>query len=328
MDVVSFGETMIRLSPPNNLRLEQMHQLDVNVGGSELNVAVGVSRLGLESRWVSRLPNNSLGRMIRNKAREQGVDTSHIVWSDTDRCGLYFVEYGASPRSSSVLYDRADSAISKIKRGDVDWNKVLAGARVFFVSGITPALSDSAAEVTMDALQAAKKAGCEVVCDLNYRARLWTGEKAREVQTPMMEYVDILSTTEEDTERVFGITAENYSEVAKILVDKFGFKAVTITLRTNLTVLTNKWTAICYADGKVYDDREYFLELVDRVGGGDNYTGGFIYGYLTTGDWEKAVQYGNANSALKQTIPGDLNWATLADVEKLVKGGSGLRIAR
>lgn len=328
MDVVSFGETMVRLSPPDFMRLEQTRQLDVNVGGSEMNVAVGASRLGLESRWVSRLPNNALGRMIRNKAREQGVDTSYILWSDADRAGLYFVEYGASPRSSSVLYDRANSAISKVKPGEVDWAGALEGARIFFMSGITPALSDSAAEVTMEALKAAKKAGVEVVYDLNYRARLWTGEKAKEVQTPMMEYVDILSTTEEDTERVFGITAENYTEVSKILVDQFGFKAVTITLRNNLTVWTNKWTAICYADGKVYDDREYFLELVDRVGGGDNYTAGFVYGYLTTGDWGKAVQYGNANSALKQTIPGDLNWANLGEVEKLVKGGEGLRITR
>jgi len=326
VDVVTFGETMIRLAPADFERLEQAGGLKVTVGGSELTVAAGVCRLGLSAAWVSRLPNNPLGRMVRNKAREQGVDTSHIVWSDEGRMGLYFVEYGASPRASKVLYDRANSAISRIKPGEIDWSSVLSDARLFHTSGITPALSDSAALVTEEALKTAKEVGCLVSYDLNYRAKLWSQEKAREVQTPFMKYLDILLTTEEDTRRVFGIEREDYKQVAVDLTEKFGFKVVTITLRGNPSVWRNTWSAIAYADGTFYDDVTYEIEVVDRVGGGDNYTAGFLSGYLTEGV-AKGVRYGNAFSALKQTSWGDLNWTTLEEVEALLKG-AGLRISR
>ena len=326
VDVVTLGETMIRLAPPDFERLEQASRLKVTVGGSELTVAAGVCRLGLSAAWVSRLPDNPLGRMVRNKAREQGVDTSYIVWSDEDRMGLYFVEYGASPRASKVLYDRANSAISRIKPGEIDWSGVLSGARLFHTSGITPALSDSAALVTEKALETAKEVGCLVSYDLNYRARLWSQEKAREVQTPFMKYVDILLTTEADTKRVFGIEREDYEQVAVDLAKKFGFKVVTITMRGNPSVWRNSWSAIAYANGTFYDDVTYEIEVVDRVGGGDNYTAGFLYGYLTEGV-AKGVRYGNAFSALKQTSWGDLNWTTLEEVEALLKG-AGLRISR
>jgi len=326
VDVVTFGETMIRLAPSDFERLEQANTLKVTVGGSELTVAAGLSRLGLSAAWVSRLPDNPLGRMVCNKAREQGVDTSNIVWSDEDRMGLYFVEYGASPRASKVLYDRANSAISRIKPGEIDWSRVLSGARLFHTSGITPALSDSAALVTEEALKMAKEVGCLVSYDLNYRAKLWSQEKAREVQTPFMKWVDILLTTEEDTKRVFGIEREDYNQVAVELAERFGFKVVTITLRGDPSVWRNTWTAIAYADGTFYDDVTYEIEVVDRVGGGDSYTAGFLYGYLTEGV-AKGVRYGNAFSALKQTSWGDLNWTTLEEVEALLKG-AGLRISR
>lgn len=326
VDVVTFGETMIRLAPPDFERLDQATTLKVTVGGSELTVAAGLCRLGLSTAWVSRLPNNALGRMVRNKAREQGVDTSHVVWGDGDRMGLYFVEYGASPRASKVLYDRANSAISRIKPGEIDWSRLLSDARLFHTSGITPALSDSAAMVTEEALKTAKEVGCLVSYDLNYRAKLWSREKAREVQTPFMKWVDILLTTEEDTQRVFGIERENYNQVAVELAEKFGFKVVTITLRGDPSVWRNTWSAIAYADGTFYDDVTYEIEVVDRVGGGDNYTAGFLYGYLTEGV-AKGVRYGNAFSALKQTSWGDLNWTTLEEVEALLKG-AGLRISR
>lgn len=326
-DVVTFGETMLRLAAPPFRRLEQTTTLEVNVGGSELNVAVGVSRLGLKAAWVSRLPDNPLGRMVGNKARELGVDTSHIIWVDGERLGLYFVEYGASPRASSVLYDRANSAISRVKPGEVPWSQILKGVRLFHISGITPALSDSAAEATAEALDAAKVTGCLVSYDLNYRAKLWSQEKAREVQTPfMMKYVDILLTTEEDTERVFGISGKDYNEVATKLVDEFGFQVVSITVRGTPSVWRNTWTSITYSEGTFYDDHTYDIEVVDRVGGGDAYSAGFLYGYLT-GDVEKAVRHGNAFSALKQTIWGDFNWATLEEVERQLKG-AGLRITR
>jgi len=325
-DVITFGETMIRLAPPNYLRLEQTPLLEVNVGGAEWNVAADLSRLGISVGWVSRLTDNPLGRMIRNKAREQGVDTSHIVWTKGDRIGIYFVEFGATPRPSSVLYDRKISAISQIKPGEVNWEDVLSGAKWFHTSGITPALSPGAAQVTTDALKAAKKAGCKVSYDLNYRARLWTEEEARKCQEPLMEYVDVLISTEEDTRKVLGITAENYREVAKKLAETFNFEVVCITLREDISVLRNRWTAIAYSAGKIYDDKTYDVEIVDRVGAGDSFTAGFIYGYLT-GDVEKGVKYGNAYSALKHSIPSDTNWATLQEVENLIKSTS-LRISR
>ena len=325
-EVITFGETMIRLAPPDYRRLEQTNLLDINIGGAELNVATALSRLGIHVAWVSRLTDNPLGAMIRNKAREQGVDTSHIIWTNDDRVGIYFVEFGASPRPSSVLYDRKNSAISKIKPGDINWEEVFSGAKWFHTSGITPALSPGAAQVTTDALKTAKKVGCKVSYDLNYRARLWTEEEARKCQEPLMEYIDILISTEEDTRRVLGITAENYREVAKKLVEKFHFEVVCITIREDVSVLRNRWTAIAYSAGKIYDDKTYDVEIVDRVGAGDSFTAGFIYGYLT-GDVEKGLKFGNAYSALKHSMPGDINWATLKEVDNQIKSAT-LRISR
>lgn len=325
-DVVTFGEAMLRLSPPHFSRLEQTHSLDVEIGGSELNVAVGLCRLGMPAAWISKLPNNGLGRMVRNRARELGVDVSQVLFSDKGRQGLYFVEYGAAPRASSVLYDRGNSAISLIQPGEVDWEKILSGRKLFHVSGITPALSPSAAETTAAAMKAAKEAGCLVSYDLNYRKKLWSPADAKKCQEPLMKLVDIITTTEEDTSVVFGIREENYQKVAATLASTFGFKAVAITLREDLSVWKNNWTAIAYADGKIYSDRTYSVEIVDRVGAGDSFTAGFIYGYLKGGA-EQGVKYGNALSALKHTIPGDFNWSTLEEVEAQIKG-AGLRISR
>ncbi|MFH1757836.1 MAG: sugar kinase [Pseudomonadota bacterium] len=325
-DVVTFGEAMLRLAPPHFGRLEQTHSLDVEIGGSELNVAVGLSRLGMPAAWISKLPTNALGKMVRNRARELGVDTSQVLFSDQGRQGLYFVEYGAAPRASSVLYDRGNSAISLIQAGEVDWKKVLAKAKLFHVSGITPALSASAAETTAVAMKAAKEAGCLVSYDLNYRKKLWSPAEAKSCQAPLMKLVDILTTTEEDTGIVFGIREDSYQKVAESLARVFGIKAVAITLREDLSVWKNNWTAIAYADGKIYADRIYTVEIVDRVGAGDSFTAGFIYGYLT-GDAEKGVKYGNALAALKHTMPGDFNWSTLEEVEAQIKG-AGLRISR
>ena len=325
-EVVTFGETMIRLSAPNFQRLEQATSMDVNVGGAELTVAAGVSRLGLQTAWVSRLPSNSLGRMVENRARSFGVDTNHIIWTQDDRVGLYFVEYGASPRASSVLYDRAYSAISRIQPGEIDWKKILNGVKLFHVTGITPALSDSAAQLTKEALITAKNLGVQISYDLNYRAKLWTEEKARKTQAPFMEYVDILITTEEDAARVFEVEGSDNKDIASKLADKFDLKVVTITLRGTPSVWRNSWSALAYSAGLFYEDVTYDLEVVDRVGGGDNYTAGFIYGYLTKGV-EYGVRFGNAFSALKHTSWGDFNYATRGEVEALMKGAS-LRITR
>jgi 2-dehydro-3-deoxygluconokinase len=326
-DVVTFGEAMVRLSPPNFQRLEQARKLDLNVGGAELNVAVGVTRFGLKSTWVSKLPKNGLGYLIRDRAQEFGVDCSHIVWSDKGRAGIYFVEFGASPRASSVLYDRANSAISMIQPAEVDWPKVFSGSKHFHLSGITPALSASSAEATAEALKAAKKAGCTVSYDLNYRKKLWVPADAKRIQEPMMANVDILITTEEDTNVVFGIKEKDYETVAEKLAQTYKFKIVAITLREDLSVLRNNWTAIVYQDGKIFKDKKYEVEIVDRVGAGDSFTAGFLYGWIKGKDIQKGVQYGNAFAALKHTVPGDFNWNSLEEVEAQLKG-AGLRISR
>lgn len=325
-DIVTFGEAMLRLSPPYFQCLEQTGSFEVTVGGGEFNVAVGASRLGLKSAWVSRLPENPLGLMVRNKAREQGVDTSHLLWTDEGRVGIYYLEFGAAPRANRVIYDRKNSAISMLKPGEINWREIFSDVKIFHLSGITPALSSSTAEATLEAIKAAKKAGCQISYDLNYRGKLWSQEEARKCQEPMMKYVDILISTEEDTFRVFGIREKNYETVAEKLLEKFNFKIVTITLRENISVWKNNWTAIACAQGKIYRDKTYGLEVVDRVGGGDAFTAGFLYGYLKEGV-RQGLRYGNAFSALKHSVPGDYHWASLKDVENLLTD-DGLRIQR
>lgn len=325
-DLVTFGETMIRLSPPGHRRLEQATTFDVNVGGSELNTAVAAQRLGLNTAYVTRLTNNPLGQMVENKAREHGVDTSQIVWTDEDRVGTYFVEFGASPRANTVLYDRRDSAIARLHPGEVDWNDIFRGGKIFHTSGITPALSPNVAGVTTEAVKIAKKADLKVSIDLNYRARLWSQQEARAVMTKLVEQADILITTEEDTKRVFGITATSYEQVAQTLANRFQLEAVAITLRETPSVWRNKWTAIAYAKGEIYRAPTFDIEIVDRVGAGDSFSGGFLFGYLKDG-LLSGVRYGVAISALKQTNPGDLCWATRDEVERILDGGN-LRIVR
>jgi len=342
-DVVTFGEAMLRFVPQDDLRTEQAQAFNVTVGGGELNVAVGVSRLGFKSAWVSRLPDNPLGRLLLSKVREQNVDDQHVAITKEGRCGLYFLEQGASPRAAAVLYDRADSAISKIKPGEVKWNEVFAGVRYFHISGITPALSKSAADTTVEALAAAKKAGCTVSYDLNYRSKLWTPEQARAIQEPLMSHVDILITTEEDTKVVFGIEAPKgsderftnvdsvgYRDVARQLVEKFGFKGVAVTLRQNKSVWFNDWWGLYYdAASKAYFEApKYALEMVDRVGAGDSFAAGLLSGLLIKpGDYDHAIRFAVATSALKHTIPGDFAIISRGEVETLMKGG-GLRISR
>ena len=337
MDLVTFGEAMVRLTPPALQRLEQARSFDAYVGGGELNVAVAAARLGVASRWVSRLPENALGRMIASAARAQGVD-AHVEWTADDRAGLYFAELGAAPRASGVLYDRAHSAISKLKPGAIDWPAVFEGARWFHVSGITPALSEAAAKVTGESLVAAKKAGLTVSYDLNYRSKLWSPEKARAVQEPLMEHVDILITTEEDTRVVFGVgaeakdnfervDAESYAQVARTLESRFDFRAVAVTLRENPRVLLNGWSAIIAAEGKIHRAPRYEVEVVDRIGAGDAFSAGLIVSCLENRGWDEAVRFATAISALKHSIPGDFCLVTRGEVDQLLKGAS-LRVSR
>jgi 2-dehydro-3-deoxygluconokinase len=325
-DIITFGEAMIRLSPPNFLRLEQAHSLDLKVGGAELNTAVGLARLGRSAAWISRLTDNPLGRLIANRAREAGVSTEHLVWTKDDRVGVYFLEFGAAPRASSVVYDRKGAAIASIRPGTVPWASIFPGVKWFHVTGITPALSASAAATTREALEAAKAAQVTTSIDLNYRVKLWTTAEAGKWMSEFMPLCDVLITTEEDAEKVFGITGKDFDEVAVKTAEKFKLKTVAITLRENPLVWKNSWSAIAWHGGKIYRTRTYEVEIVDRLGAGDSFAAGFIHAALD-GDVQRALDFGVAASAIKHSIPGDFNWVTRDEVESLLKGG-GLRISR
>jgi 2-dehydro-3-deoxygluconokinase len=325
-EIITFGEAMLRLSPPNFRRLEQARSLDVLVGGAELNTAAALARLGRTTAWVSRLTKNPLGRLVVNQAREAGVSTEHVVWTDEDRVGLYFLEFGAAPRASSVLYDRKGAAVANIRPGMVNWPAVFEGAKWFHVTGITPALSPTAAEATREALRAARAARVQTSIDLNYRAKLWSQAEAGRWMTEFMQLCDVLVTTEEDTEKVLRITGKDYEDVAGQLARRFPLQVVAITLRENPLVWKNTWTAIAYRDGRVYRTRTYEVEIVDRLGAGDSFAAGLIHGLLD-GDVQKGLDYGVAASALKHSIPGDFAWVTRAEVEALLQG-PGLRISR
>ena len=319
-DLISFGEAMIRLSPPDFKRLEQTSTLDVSIGGAELSVAVGVSRLGLKSSWVSRLPDNPLGRMIVNKAREFGVDISHVAWENQGRAGLYFLEFGATPRTSSVTYDRAGSSFSSVQPGEFDWDQILKGVKCFHVTGITPALSTSAADVTVEALKKARKQGCTVSMDLNYRAKLWDPQTARNTLTPMMKYVNILITTSGDTRTIFGLEAQNDDRLARMLLDEFSLDIVAISIREGSSVWKCRWSGIARTRNAAYATRTYDIDIVDQLGRGDSFAAGFLYGYLSAADVQMGLDYGVAYAALKQSFPGDFNWCTRQEVEALMAG--------
>jgi 2-dehydro-3-deoxygluconokinase len=325
-DVITFGESMVRLSPPQFRRLEQARSLDLFAGGAELNTAAALVRLGRSAGWVSRLTQNPLGRLIANHAREVGVGTEHILWTDADRVGVYFLEFGAAPRASSVLYDRKDSAIARIRPGMINWSAVFTGVRWFHVTGITPALSQTAAETTREALQAARSAGVRTSIDLNHRAKLWSEAEAGRWMTEFMQLCDVLITTEEDTARVFRIKGKDYEDVARQLARQFPVSVIAITLRENPLVWRNTWTGIAYQGGTVYRTRSYEVEIVDRLGAGDSFAAGLIHGLLDE-DVQKGLDWGVAASALKHTIAGDFDWITRDEVEALVRG-SGLRISR
>jgi len=344
-DLVTFGESMVRLTSGHQ-RLEDASSLDVHAGGAEFNVAVNCKRLGFNTAWVSRLSDNWTGRYIRNKCREHGVDTSHILWSPFDgvgqeRNGFYHMEVGVGPRASTVTYDRGHTAISNIKKGDMDWAAIFDGARWFHVSGITPALSDSAAEVTLEALQAASKAGLTTSYDLNFRSKLWSSEKANKVTQQFMPYIKVLIGNEEDFEKILGLKAEgsdddysaldpeSYKAVARAAVAAYpNVEYVGTSLRVAKTGLLNDWRTLLF-DGKEFYLSRIFenLEIVDRVGGGDSFSSGLIAALLEGKTPQEAINFAGAYSALAHTFPGDINWATKEEAERAMLGG-GARIQR
>jgi 2-dehydro-3-deoxygluconokinase len=331
-DVITFGEAMVRLSPPGFGRLEQAHSLDVEVGGAELNTAVGLARLGRSAAWVSRLPDHPLGHLLAGRVRAAGVGTEHIALADEGRVGLYFLEFGAAPRASSVLYDRQDSAFARLRPNEIDWRAVFEGARWFHVTGITPALSPGTAAATLEALRAARAAGVRVSIDPNYRAKLWAVDAARRWLAEALPLCDVLITgggiggEVPDAERLFGVAVADAETVARSLAERFGLAVVAVTLRDSPRVWHNAWTALALCGGAVLRARTYEVEIVDRLGAGDAFAAGLIHGLLD-GDVQKGLDYGTALGALKHSVPGDFPCFTPAEVEALLQGG-GLRISR
>lgn len=338
--VVTFGEVMLRLSPPGFLRLTQTPSLDMTFGGAEVNVAVSLAQFGLDAAFVTRLPKNDLAQAFVNQIRGLGVDTSKLLYGG-DRLGIYFVEKGASQRASTVLYDRAHSAIAEIDPASLNWDEILGSASAFHTTGITPALSDSAAQAALDGVKAAKAKGLTVTCDLNFRKKLWSGEKAGRVMGELVKFVDYCIANEEDAETVFGIKAANsdltggelshdgYIDVAKQLVARFpNLKGVAITLRESFSASRNGWSGMLFTEGEAHFSQRYEIDIVDRVGGGDSFAAGLIYAILNGKDSQGAIEFAVAASCLKHSIIGDFSYVKLSEVETLLKGDGSGRVQR
>ncbi len=337
--VVTMGEIMLRLSTPMNTRFVQANQFDIIFGGGEANVAVSCANYGLDAAFITKLPDNPIGQAALNSLRRYGVDTSNIARGG-ERIGIYYSETGASMRASSVVYDRAHSAIAEAKVEDFDFDKIFEGAGWFHWSGITPAISDASAKVLEAALKAAKKHGVIVSVDLNFRAKLWTSEKAISVMKPLMKYVDVCIGNEEDAQLCLGFKpdadvtggktdADGYYEIFKQMKKEFGFKYVVSTLRESFSATHNGWKALIYDGEEFYQSKRYDIDpIIDRVGGGDSFAGGLIYGLLTKKTQGEALEFAVAASALKHTINGDYNLVTVKEVEKLAGGDASGRVQR
>jgi len=337
--VVTFGELMLRLAPENYLRFVQSDKYEATFGGAEANVSVSLANYGVDVAFVSKLPDHEIGQSAVNSLRKFGVDTTKIVRGG-ERVGIYYCEKGASQRPSKVIYDRAYSSIAMAKPEDFDWNKIFEDVNWFHFTGITPALSDSMAEITLEALKVAKQKNITVSCDLNFRKKLWSKEKAGKVMGELCKYVDYCIANEEDAKDVFGIEADNtdiyggkldrngYISVAKKLTDKFGFKGVAITLRESLSANDNNWSGMLYTNGEAVFSKKYAMHIVDRVGGGDSFGGGLIYSLLNGYDAQKAIEFAIAASCLKHSIEGDYNLVSKKEVETLAGGDASGRVQR
>ncbi|NQV75078.1 MAG: sugar kinase [Bacteroidetes bacterium] len=337
--VVTLGEIMMRLSTPDFKRFVQSDSFDVTYGGGEANVAAALCNYGLNGTFVSKVPNNPLGQSAINHLRRYGVDTQFVARGG-NRLGIYFLETGASMRASQVVYDRADASISDVDASEFDFDKIFEGADWFHTTGITPALSDKAAALTEAALKAAKAKGITTSIDLNFRKKLWSKEKARKVMTKLCQYVDVCIGNEEDADTTLGFTSkgtdvtkgelnlDGYKDVFQQMKAKFGFKYIASTLRESHSASDNGWSALVYDGTEFYHTKSYEVRIVDRVGSGDSFASGFIYGLVTNMKMSDAAEFGVAASAIKHTIPGDLNHATLAEVKDLVGGDGSGRVQR
>lgn len=337
--VVTLGEIMLRLSTPDFKRFVQADSFDVTYGGGEANVSAALCNYGLNGTFITKVPNNAIGQSAINHLRRYGVDTQFIARGG-DRLGIYFLETGASMRASQVIYDRAGASIAEAEISDFDFEKIFEGAGWFHTTGITPALSDKCTALAEAALKIAKSKGITTSIDLNYRKKLWSKEKAKEVMTRLCQYVDVCIGNEEDAETTLGfkpagsdvtkgeLNIEGYKSVFKQMKDKFGFKYVASTLRESRSASDNGWSALVYDGGDFFHTRQYEVRIVDRVGSGDSFASGFIYGLVTGMSMKDAAEFGVAASALKHTIPGDFNHATLSEVKALMKGDASGRVQR
>lgn len=337
--IVTLGEIMLRLSPEGNDRFVQAGHFRVIPGGGEANVAVSVANYGHDAYFVSKLPKHEIGQVAVNALRRYGVNTRYIARGG-DRVGLYYAETGAAMRPSKVIYDRAHSAMADADASDFDFDAIMEGADWFHWSGITPAISDKAAGITKLACEAAKRHGATVSVDLNYRKKLWTSEKAISVMRSLMQYVDVCIGNEEDAQMCLGFKpdadveggktdAAGYYNIFKGMMKEFGFKYVVSTLRESFSASRNGWKALIYDGNDFYESKRYDIEpIIDRVGGGDSFSGGLIHGLLTKKTQGEALEFAVAASALKHTIPGDFNQVSVEEVESLAGGNTNGRVQR
>ena len=337
--VITFGELMLRLAPEGYLRFVQADAFEATFGGGEANVSISLANFGMDTSFVTKLPAHEIGQMSVNSLRKYGVDTSLIVRGGK-RVGIYYLEKGASQRASKVIYDRAGSAIAEASKSDFDWDKIFEGAGWFHFTGITPALSDELAEIALEACRKAKEKGIIVSCDLNYRNKLWSKEKAGEVMGKLCKYVDVCISNEEDANDVFKIKApdtdvtageinsEGYKYVAEELKKRFGFSFVAITLRESISASDNRWGAMLYDGKDYYFSKKYNVHIVDRVGGGDSFGAGLIYSLTHNANPKEASEFAVAASCLKHSIEGDYNFVSVDEVNKLAKGDASGRVQR
>ncbi len=337
--IVTMGELLVRLSTINYERFTQAERLDVCYGGSEANVAVSLAGFGHESVYITKLPRNPIAETAAQTLRKYGVDTSKIAWGGT-RMGLYFLEQGQGYRSSNVVYDRADSAMSLAQPDDFSFDEIFAGADWFHFSGITPAISRSAAKLTLEAVKAAKRNGLTVSCDLNFRKKLWTIEQARSVMPELMKYTDVCMGGREDAVKMLGFSLSErneddtpnlpaYEEMFRSMVEKYSFSYVACSMRRSHTASDNELSGLLYDGHKLYQAKNYRMApMVDRVGGGDAFAAGMISAILRDKPPQEAVDFAAAASVLKHTIPGDFNLVTTEEVEALMNGKKFGRVAR
>src|SRR5690554_2635659 len=336
--VVTFGEIMLRLTPPEYKRIVQTDSFNIIYGGGEANVSVSLANYGLDACFVTRLPENPLGQAALNELRRYGVSTDYIARGG-DRLGIYYCENGASQRSSNVIYDRAHSAIAEASSADFDWDEIFEDVEWFHTTGITPALSENMSEIAVEAVKKAQEHGVKVSCDLNYRAKLWSRERAGEVMSELMKYVDVCIANEEDAEMVFGIKSgsdvekgeinvEGFKSVAQQLIDRFGLELVGSHLRTSRSASDNGWQIVLYDGNEFVKSTQYDIHIVDRVGGGDSFDAGLIYSRLMGKSLQESAEFAAAASCLKQTIPGDFNHVRIKEVESLAAGNASGRVKR